>query len=69
MSSVSITVADVGPSDTNQGWRWSVNRDGKEVQFGLAADEDAAYAAAKPHFDRLRDEMAEHARRKPAAPV
>lgn len=69
MSSVNITVADVGPSDTNQGWRWSVIRDGEEVEFGLAVDEDAAYAAAKPHFDKLRAEMASHVRRKPTAPA
>lgn len=66
MTSVNIAVADVGPSDTHQGWRWSVSRDGTEVEFGLAPDEDAAYEAAKPHFDRLRAEMAEHARGKPA---
>ncbi|CAN1721911.1 protein of unknown function [Hyphomicrobium sp. 1Nfss2.1] len=68
MTSVNITVADIGPSDTNQGWRWSVNRDGEEVEFGLAADQDAAYAAAKPLFDRLRAEMTDHTRRMPAAP-
>lgn len=67
MTSVNITVADVGPSDTNQGWRWSVSRDGEEVEFGLADDQDAAYAAAKPLFDRLRAEMADPARGQPAA--
>lgn len=67
MSSVNIAVADVGPSDANQGWRWSVIHDGKEVESGLAADKDAAYAAAKPLFDKLRAEMAEHARGKPCA--
>jgi hypothetical protein len=40
-----------------------VSRDGQEVEFGVAADENAAYEAAKPHFDRLRSEMAGLARR------
>lgn len=66
MTSVNITVADMGPSDSHQGWRWSVSRDGREIEFGLASDEDAAYEAAKPHFDRLRAEMAEYARERPA---
>lgn len=65
MTSVNITVAD--PGDLNGVWRWAVNRDGQEVDFGLALDEEAAYAAAKPLFDRLRAEMAEHARRRSAA--
>jgi hypothetical protein len=54
MTAVNITVVDAG---TPEGWRWSVTRDGHEVAFGLAPDEDAAYTAAKPHFDRLRLEM------------
>lgn len=63
MSSVNITVADVGSGGMNLSWRWSVSLDGKEVESGLAPNEDAAYEAAKPHFDRLRAEMADHARR------
>ena len=55
MTAVNITVVDAG---TPEGWRWSVTRDGHEVAFGLAPDEDAAYTAAKPHFDRLRQELA-----------
>lgn len=54
MTSVNITVVDAG---TQEGWRWSVTRDGQEVERGLAADEDTAYTAAKPHFERLRKEM------------
>ena len=54
MTAVNITVVDAG---NEVGWRWSVTRDGHEVAFGLAPDEDAAYTAAKPHFDRLRLEM------------
>ncbi|MTD93523.1 hypothetical protein GIW81_04140 [Hyphomicrobium sp. xq] len=54
MTAVNITVVDAG---TPEGWRWSVTRDGHEVESGMAPDEDAAYTAAKPHFDRLRLEM------------
>ena len=54
MTAVNITVVDAG---TPEGWRWSVTRDGHEVASGLAPDEDAAYTAAKPHFERLRREM------------
>ncbi|MFN3626215.1 MAG: hypothetical protein ACK4TP_19475 [Hyphomicrobium sp.] len=63
MSSVNITVADVGSGAPNLSWRWSVSLDGKEVESGLAENEDAAFEAAKPLFDRLRAEMADHARR------
>ncbi len=63
MTVVNITVVDAG---TEEGWRWSVTRDGHEIESGLAPDEDAAYAAAKPHFDRLRLEMFHGGRSDPA---
>jgi hypothetical protein len=63
MPTVNITVADVSTSDPKQGCRWAVSRDGQEIEFGVAADENAAYEAAKPLFDRLRSEMARPARR------
>lgn len=58
MTTVNITVVELDSSDQNAGYRWSVSRDGREVEFGVAADENAAYEAAKPHFDILRAEMA-----------
>jgi hypothetical protein len=65
MTTVNITVVDAG---TAEGWRWSVTRDGHEVEFGLAPDEDAAYCAAKPHFERLRLEMFHGAGSAPPTP-
>lgn len=65
MTAVNITVVDAG---TAEGWRWSVTRDGHEVAFGVAPDEDAAYTAAKPHFDRLRLEMFHGGLSAPPAP-
>ncbi len=62
MSTANITVADVSGRDPKEGCRWSVSRDGKEVESGVAADENAAYEAAKPHFDKLRADMARLAR-------
>lgn len=65
MTTVNITVIEIDPSDHKAGYRWSVSRDGREVESGMATDEDAAYEAAKPHFDVLRAEMALLARERP----
>lgn len=62
---VTITVADVNATDPKAGCRWSVSQNGQEVEHGVAADEDAAYSAAKPLFDSLRAEMARAAQRRP----
>lgn len=69
MTSVNITVTELNSSDPKEAFRWVVSRDGREVEFGVAADEDAAYAAAKPHFDILRAEMALLAAGVSSAPV
>lgn len=58
MTSVNITVVELNQSEAKEGYRWAVTRNGREVESGVAADEEAAYAAAKPHFDILRAEMA-----------
>ncbi len=57
MTTVNILVVELDPADSKEGYRWSVSRDGKEVECGLASDEDAAYEAAKSHFEILRTEM------------
>lgn len=68
MTSVNITVVEQNPSDAKERYRWAVTRNGREVESGVAADEESAYQAAKPHFDILRAEMAllaaEHATEK-----
>lgn len=58
MPAVSIAVSAIDGGDPKAGCRWAVSRDGEEIECGVAANEDAAYEAAKPHFDRLRAEMA-----------
>lgn len=58
MTAVSIAVAAIAGSNRAESYRWSVSRDGEEVAFGLASDEDEAYEAAKPLFEMLRSQMA-----------
>ena len=58
MTAVSIAVVAVPGSNPGEGFRWSVSRDGGEVDWGTASGEDEAYEAAKPLFERLRKQMA-----------
>ena len=51
MTAVNITVVDAG---TEEGWRWSVTRDGHEIESGLAPDEDAAYGKIMEAMDEAR---------------
>lgn len=60
MPEVNIAVITVSDSDAKERCRWSVCRDGEEIVHGVALDEEAAYEAAKPHFERLRAAMAHH---------
>jgi len=58
MTAISIAVVPIAGGNQGESYRWSVSRDGEEVGFGIAYDEDEAYDAAKPLFEMLRSQMA-----------